>query len=64
MDKINTVSYLNKINSKQKNPFIRLSGKWLQENGFNIGSKYKVKVSNKLLILEIENKYEARNENL
>lgn len=35
-----------------KSPKITLSGKWLQEAGFNIGDPVKVRVENNQLIIE------------
>jgi hypothetical protein len=34
-------------------PFIRLTGSWLKEAGFNIGSNYKIDVQEKKLVLEV-----------
>ena len=45
MDKIYTVSSLN------DRPFIRLTGKWLENNGFNQGDKIRLFYDNDILVL-------------
>ena len=45
MDKIYTVSSLN------DRPFIRLTGKWLENNGFNKGDKFRLFYDNNILVL-------------
>ena len=45
MDKIYTVSSLN------DRPFIRLTGKWLENNGFNKGDKIRLFYDNNILVL-------------
>ena len=45
MDKIYTVSSLN------DRPFIRLTGKWLENNGFNKGDKIRLFYDNEILVL-------------
>ena len=45
-NRILKISYLN------DKPYIRLSGKWLEKSGFNVGDKIKVKVKHKALIIE------------
>ncbi|MCR4330040.1 MAG: type I toxin-antitoxin system SymE family toxin [Candidatus Roizmanbacteria bacterium] len=49
--KVNLVGYLVDENFNRK-PFIRLSGKWLEEAGFNIGKEYGVTILDSKLILE------------
>ena len=44
--KVMTVGYLN------GKPFIRMSGKWLEEAGFHIGDKFNVTVKENQLVLE------------
>lgn len=39
-----------KFNSK---PFIRLSGSWLSEIGFEVGKQFKVEAADNKLILEL-----------
>lgn len=41
------------FNKNQKVPYIRLSGKWLAENGFKIGRKIHVYVKQGNLLLNI-----------
>ena len=45
MDKIYTVSSLN------DRPFIRLTGKWLENNGFNKGDKIRLFYDKEILVL-------------
>ena len=45
MNKIYTVSSLN------DRPFIRLIGKWLENNGFNKGDKIRLFYDNEILVL-------------
>ena len=45
MDKIYTVSSLN------DRPFIRLTGKWLENNGFNKGDKIRLFHDKEILVL-------------
>lgn len=45
MDKIYTVSSLN------DRPFIRLTGKWLENNGFNKGDKFRLFYDKEILVL-------------
>ena len=47
-DKTYTVGYMM---GKQDTPFIRLSGKWLKEQGFNVGDKLKYISSKNMIIL-------------
>ena len=47
-DKTYTVGYMME---KQDTPFIRLSGKWLKEQGFNVGDKLKYISSKNMIIL-------------
>lgn len=35
-------------------PFIRLTGDWLEEAGFSIGSNYKVEVQERKIVLEVK----------
>lgn len=43
------ISYLYQNNKYV--PFIKLTGKWLEENGFNIGDKVKISLSKGMLLL-------------
>ena len=57
MCKIYTVSSLN------NKPFIRLSGKWLKDKGFDKGDKFRLFYDNDILVLIKINK-EDTNKNL
>jgi hypothetical protein len=35
-------------------PYIRLTGRWLEEAGFSIGSNYKVEVQERRIVLEVQ----------
>ena len=48
MCKTYTVGYMM---GKHDTPFIRLSGKWLKEQGFNVGDKLKYISSKNMIIL-------------
>lgn len=47
-NKIYTIGY---IMGKENTPFIRISGKWLNKQGFNIGDKLKYISSKNMIIL-------------
>ena len=44
-------SRLRTIGSLDRNPYIRLSGKWLRDAGFDIGEKFSVTVRENELVL-------------
>lgn len=48
MQKTYTVGYMM---GKQDTPFIRLSGNWLKDQGFNVGDKLKYISSKNMIIL-------------
>jgi hypothetical protein len=50
---IRKISYLSPANSKQSVPFIRISGKWLQQLGFNIGDQFTIQLTNNQIILQL-----------
>ncbi|MHB8061187.1 MAG: SymE family type I addiction module toxin [Ruminiclostridium sp.] len=47
-------TYTSSYNSKQV-PFIRLSGKWLQEQGFNIGDRIHVRIKRGKILIKVIN---------
>lgn len=53
MKVIRKISYLSPANSKQSVPFIRISGKWLQQLGFNIGDQFTIQLTNNQIILQL-----------
>jgi hypothetical protein len=58
---VGTVSYLLRRTGsgfrlmERRVPFIRLSGLWLKNNGFNIGAKFEIHVGTRQLLLAIKN---------
>ena len=50
--KRNKTTRILKVYYLNNRPYIRLSGKWLEESGFNIGSKIKVQLKDKVLVIE------------
>ena len=48
-----TISYLNDLRARDRNPvpYLRLSGKWLEKQGFGIGTKLKAVVSDETITL-------------
>lgn len=61
MKKERIISYRANCNFKEV-PYIRLSGKWLQDMGFTIGSNFTVITDKNTVSLKLVNKKESIND--
>lgn len=50
-DKIKNLKITYLYQNNKYVPFIKLSGKWLEQSGFNINDKVKVSISNGMLLV-------------